>query len=639
MASQTSSKYDFVKVKVWVGPEYTNCFVLSRFLLSRMLTVIRIDNAKAVRVALQVKKFFVDKDILHVPIDAFEKILFFHLLDQGFSVSYLQRYLRVSDFVARRVPLVVLLSGPPFELRRMLAQELASRLNMQNVQQSDLMYHIVKSTCTQLAGVPVPTQAGPDPLNVADSEVLRKYRRECLLMRRALSGDLHKALRSGKSVILDGLHVDPGLYMWEFGLLDAIEALNGCSHTDNGSTASCMQGSQLTARSNVLQALPGRIVRGLPVGTHMNATAGIVAAVGRMPSSLTDVCMMLRSNAHAKSCVDPHGCVASLVRMHCEQYACTEEVCVQLATAPASVSLEMMAPYSGAAALGAHSPGDGMSVHERMRHWWSTRTCAEPEQPSDERSPRLEAASADHARSETHCQSWHALQEDSGHHDHHPGMSNREANALDAEAHQPQSAGGMVEGSHDAATLSSQQMPNLLTHLERAWAAVSELQEQRQHDSKLLDEVYSDRSHAQGVNRPLPLFVPLVVVPHECDTTIFQRDGVDNCSMSRAWGQTCSPEVGMLQGSGWHQRHTGRHNSDAQHRPDVDQCSTQMVDAQPGLTHVEDLLRSYDFCGVPVAELHHGNYEDTLDLLHDHVLCSIEHRCGQMQSEEAQPPP
>lgn len=41
-------------------------------------------------------------------------------------------------------------------------------------------------------------------------------------MRRAFNGDLDKTLRSGKSVVLDGLHVDPGMYMWEFGMLDAM---------------------------------------------------------------------------------------------------------------------------------------------------------------------------------------------------------------------------------------------------------------------------------------------------------------------------------------------------------------------------------------------------------------------------------
>ncbi|KAJ6342028.1 hypothetical protein OIU78_010048, partial [Salix suchowensis] len=34
-----SSKYDFVKVRVWLGDNADHYYVLSRFLLSRMLTV------------------------------------------------------------------------------------------------------------------------------------------------------------------------------------------------------------------------------------------------------------------------------------------------------------------------------------------------------------------------------------------------------------------------------------------------------------------------------------------------------------------------------------------------------------------------------------------------------------------------
>lgn len=37
-----SSKYDFVKVKVWLGENADHYYVLSRFLLSRMLTVTKV---------------------------------------------------------------------------------------------------------------------------------------------------------------------------------------------------------------------------------------------------------------------------------------------------------------------------------------------------------------------------------------------------------------------------------------------------------------------------------------------------------------------------------------------------------------------------------------------------------------------
>ena len=39
-----SSKYDFVKVKVWLGENADHYYVLSRFLLSRMLTVTKVQS-------------------------------------------------------------------------------------------------------------------------------------------------------------------------------------------------------------------------------------------------------------------------------------------------------------------------------------------------------------------------------------------------------------------------------------------------------------------------------------------------------------------------------------------------------------------------------------------------------------------
>lgn len=41
---RTSSKYDFVKVKVWIGENSDHYYVLSRFLVSRMLTVTKVSE-------------------------------------------------------------------------------------------------------------------------------------------------------------------------------------------------------------------------------------------------------------------------------------------------------------------------------------------------------------------------------------------------------------------------------------------------------------------------------------------------------------------------------------------------------------------------------------------------------------------
>eukprot|EP00958_Prasinococcus_capsulatus_P020618 scaffold2707_cov417-Prasinococcus_capsulatus_cf.AAC.29 len=72
-----ASKYDYVKVKVWLGAaSYNHYYVLSRFLLSRMLTVIKIPHVVAVKIALELKKLLVDHQLLDVSQPDLESFLF-----------------------------------------------------------------------------------------------------------------------------------------------------------------------------------------------------------------------------------------------------------------------------------------------------------------------------------------------------------------------------------------------------------------------------------------------------------------------------------------------------------------------------------------------------------------------------------
>lgn len=54
------------QVKVWLGEEGSHYYVLSRFLVSRSLTVTKIPHLKAVKIALELKKFCVDNDMLDI---------------------------------------------------------------------------------------------------------------------------------------------------------------------------------------------------------------------------------------------------------------------------------------------------------------------------------------------------------------------------------------------------------------------------------------------------------------------------------------------------------------------------------------------------------------------------------------------
>jgi hypothetical protein len=43
---KAGSKYDFVKVKVWLGENLEHYYILSRFLISRLLTMIKLPQQK-----------------------------------------------------------------------------------------------------------------------------------------------------------------------------------------------------------------------------------------------------------------------------------------------------------------------------------------------------------------------------------------------------------------------------------------------------------------------------------------------------------------------------------------------------------------------------------------------------------------
>ncbi|XP_020967476.1 uncharacterized protein LOC110266799 [Arachis ipaensis] len=62
----SSSKYDFVKVKVRLGDNADHYYILFRFLLSRMLTVTNIPNHVAIKIALELKKLLIDNSLLDV---------------------------------------------------------------------------------------------------------------------------------------------------------------------------------------------------------------------------------------------------------------------------------------------------------------------------------------------------------------------------------------------------------------------------------------------------------------------------------------------------------------------------------------------------------------------------------------------
>ncbi|KAL6893993.1 hypothetical protein ACP4OV_008091 [Aristida adscensionis] len=206
-----SSKYDFVKVKVWLGENADHYYVLSRFLLSRMLTVTKIPNHVAIKIALELKKLLVDNSLLDVSQSDLEANLFKLMEKRGYGEDYINRYKMMTRFHHQRVPLVILVCGTACTGKSTIATQLAQRLNLPNVLQTDMVYELLRtSTDAPLTSVPVWAR----DFNSAE-ELITEFCRECRVVRKGLAGDLKKAMKDGKPIIIEGIHLDPSIYLMD----------------------------------------------------------------------------------------------------------------------------------------------------------------------------------------------------------------------------------------------------------------------------------------------------------------------------------------------------------------------------------------------------------------------------------------
>ncbi|KAA6417525.1 MAG: 2-phosphoglycerate expressed [Trebouxia sp. A1-2] len=206
-AKHTASKYDFVKVKVWLGEGMSHYYVLSRFLISRMLTVTKIPYMKAVKIALEVKKYLIDNNQFDVSQENLEAILFSVMESKGFGADYTKRYKMVNQFHQQRRPLIIVVCGAPCTGKSSLAQQLASRFNMPNVLQTDMFYELLRTSKDK----PLHQRPLWERPDLDHAQLISEFQRECHVVRRSIDGDL--TIRDGKSIIIEGLHLDPGLYL------------------------------------------------------------------------------------------------------------------------------------------------------------------------------------------------------------------------------------------------------------------------------------------------------------------------------------------------------------------------------------------------------------------------------------------
>ncbi|RHZ27750.1 hypothetical protein DYB37_011151 [Aphanomyces astaci] len=178
--TRNQSKYDFVKVRVWVGDHF---YVLSRYLVSRALVSTKINSRDAVTISLELKKTLVDLALTDIEQEQFENFLYKTMLVYGYGESHVECYRMMSSFHRNRTPLLIILAGTSCLGKSTLATKSETSLS--------------------------------DTVFASDEALLAQYTEDCSIVRKGVNSDIDKCLKEGKSLIIEGLHIDPRLYQAE----------------------------------------------------------------------------------------------------------------------------------------------------------------------------------------------------------------------------------------------------------------------------------------------------------------------------------------------------------------------------------------------------------------------------------------
>ncbi|OWY99070.1 hypothetical protein PHMEG_00029998 [Phytophthora megakarya] len=205
VVKRNQSKYDFVKVRVWVED---HVYVLSRYLLCRALVSAKINSRDAVQISLDLKRV---GGVWVLNGLEFEDFLYKTMLVFGYGEPQISCYRMMSSFHRNRVPLLIMLAGTACIGKSTLATKLADRLNLSSVLQTDLIFELMCNFSGQKKTSYITTSF------LSTDDLIAEYQKECEVVRKGVKSDIDKCLKDGKSLIIEGFHVDPRLYQKTIG--------------------------------------------------------------------------------------------------------------------------------------------------------------------------------------------------------------------------------------------------------------------------------------------------------------------------------------------------------------------------------------------------------------------------------------
>ncbi|KAL4152390.1 hypothetical protein PRNP1_009321 [Phytophthora ramorum] len=129
----------------------------------------------------------------------------------GYGEPQISCYRMMSRFHRNRVPLLIMLAGTACIGKSTLATKLADRLNLSSVLQTDLIFELMCSFSGQEKTSYITTTFP------STGDLIAEYQKECDVVRKGVKSDIDKCLKDGKSLIIEGFHIDPRLHQKTIG--------------------------------------------------------------------------------------------------------------------------------------------------------------------------------------------------------------------------------------------------------------------------------------------------------------------------------------------------------------------------------------------------------------------------------------
>lgn len=214
-----SSKYDLYQV--WVHfPDGKGKYVLSRYIVARILMVTGIKRREGFRIGMELKKELVDQKKKEITQQEFEDRLF-KILEKRNHKKRIEAFQRLSRFYNERVPVLILFFGTGCIGKSTIADEVSEVLNIPAVLHTEIVLKLWKFANSQNPKEEEGTFSTKEEevwkrkfedSKEGEQEFIREYQKQSEIVRQCLEGDIQKCFKNGKNIIITGNDLDPKLF-------------------------------------------------------------------------------------------------------------------------------------------------------------------------------------------------------------------------------------------------------------------------------------------------------------------------------------------------------------------------------------------------------------------------------------------